>query len=74
MTVFDGLIWGGAVLTLAGVAALIWCVLTVARARRAGLDDAALRQRMRPVIAMNMGALALSMIGLLLVITGIMLG
>ncbi|GGF58126.1 hypothetical protein GCM10011402_07680 [Paracoccus acridae] len=74
MTVFDGLIWGGAALTLAGVAALIWCVLTVARARRAGLDDDALRQRMRPVIAVNMGALALSMIGLLLVITGIMLG
>ena len=74
MTVFDGLIWGGAALTLAGVAALIWCVLTVARARRAGLDDDALRQRMRPVIAVNMGALALSMIGLLLVITGIVLG
>jgi hypothetical protein len=46
----------------------------VARARRAGLDDAALRDRMRPVLAVNMGALALSMIGLLLVITGIVLG
>jgi hypothetical protein len=74
MTVFDGLIWSGAVLTLAGVAALIWCILAVARARRAGLDDAALRDRMRPVLAVNMGALALSMIGLLLVITGIVLG
>ena len=74
MTVFDGLIWGGAVLTLAGVAALIWCILAVTRARRAGLDDAALRDRMRPVLAVNMGALALSMIGVLLVITGIMLG
>ena len=74
MTVFDGLIWGGAVLTLAGVAALIWCILAVARARRAGLDDAALRDRMRPVLAVNMGALALSMIGLLLVVTGIVLG
>ena len=74
MTVFDGLIWGGAALTLAGVAALIWCILAVARARRAGLDDAALRDRMRPVLAVNMGALALSMIGLLLVITGIVLG
>jgi hypothetical protein len=68
------LIWGGAVLTLAGVAALIWCILAVARARRAGLHDAALRDRMRPVLAVNMGALALSMIGLLLVITGIVLG
>lgn len=74
MTVFDGLIWGGAVLTLAGVAALIWCILTVARARRAGLDDAALRERMRRVVAVNMGALALSMIGLMAVIVGILLG
>ncbi|WP_207100401.1 hypothetical protein [Paracoccus shandongensis] len=74
MTVFEGLIWGGAALTLAGVAALVWCIVTVARARRAGLDDAALRARMRPVLAVNMGALALSMMGLLLVITGIVLG
>ena len=74
MTVFDGLIWGGAVLTLAGVAALSWCILTVARARRAGLDDAALRERMRRVVAVNMGALALSMIGLMAVIVGILLG
>ncbi len=74
MTVFDGLIWGGAALTLAGVAALVWCIVAVARARRAGLDDAALRARMRPVLAVNMGALALSMIGLLLVIAGIALG
>ena len=74
MTVFDGLIWGGAALTLAGVVALGWCIVTVMRARRAGLDDAALRDRMRPVLAVNMGALALSMIGLLLVVTGIVLG
>ncbi|MTD98882.1 hypothetical protein GIY56_01110 [Paracoccus sp. YIM 132242] len=74
MRVFEGLIWGGAALTLAGVAALVWCILTVARARKAGLDDAALRERMRPVLAVNMGALALSMIGLLLVVTGIVLG
>lgn len=74
MTVFDGLIWGGAALTLAGVLALGWCVVTVARARNAGLDDAALRARMRPVLAVNMAALAVSVIGLLLVVAGIMLG
>lgn len=74
MTVFDWLIWGGAALTLAGVAALAWCIVTVARARRAGLDDAAMRERMRGVLAVNMGALAVSMIGLMLVIIGIVLG
>lgn len=74
MTVFDWLIWGGAALTLAGVAALIWCIATVARARSAGLDDAALRERMRRVVAVNMAALGASMIGLMAVIAGIMLG
>lgn len=74
MTVFEGLIWSGAALTLAGVAALIWCIAAVFRARKAGLDDAALRDRMRGVMAVNMAALGASMIGLLLVITGIMLG
>ena len=38
------------------------------------LDDAALREKMRGVLAVNMGALALSMIGLMAVIAGIMLG
>lgn len=74
MDLFDILIWLGAALALAGVAALLWCVVTVARARRAGLDDTALRDRMRRVLAVNMGALGLSMIGLLLVVTGIFLG
>lgn len=74
MTLFDGLIWGGAALTLAGVGALVWCILTVARARRAGLDDAALRERMQGVLAVNLAALAASFIGLMLVLTGILLG
>ena len=73
MTVFDMVIWGGALLTLAGLAALMWCIVTVARAKRAGLDDAALKARMRTVLAVNMGALAASTIGLMAVIAGIML-
>lgn len=74
MTVFDWVIWGGAALTIAGLLALIWCIVTVAKARRAGLDDAQLRTRMRGVLAVNMGALAASMIGLMLVVIGIVLG
>ncbi|MFD2814442.1 hypothetical protein ACFSYD_08175 [Paracoccus aerius] len=46
----------------------------MARARSAGLDDAALRERMRRVVAVNMAALGASMIGLMAVIAGIMLG
>ncbi|MFV0302772.1 MAG: hypothetical protein ACK5IP_18210 [Paracoccus sp. (in: a-proteobacteria)] len=74
MTVFDGLVWGGAGLTLLGVALLIWCIATVARARRAGLDDAALKDRMRRVLMVNIAALGASTIGLMAVVLGIFLG
>lgn len=74
MNVFDILIWLGAALTLIGVGALVWCVVMVARARQAGLEDEALRQRMRQMLVVNMAALGMSMIGLMLVITGIFLG
>ena len=74
MDIFQMLIWGGALLTLIGLAALIWCIATVMRARRAGLDDETLKQKMRSVLAVNMGALAASMLGLMIVVTGIMLG
>lgn len=73
MTLFDWIIWAGAALTLAGLAALVWCIWTVTRARRQGLDDAALRVRMRGVLAVNMAALAASTIGLMTVVVGIVL-
>ena len=74
MDMFEVIVWAGAALTLAGVFALIWCIVTVARARRAGLDDDAMRARMRSVLAVNMGALAASTVGLMLVVLGIFLG
>lgn len=74
MDIFEVVVWAGAALTLAGLAALIWCIVTVARARRAGLDDEALRARMKSVLAVNMGALAASTLGLMMVVLGIFLG
>ncbi|TRW98193.1 hypothetical protein FNJ84_05245 [Paracoccus sp. M683] len=73
MTVFDLLIWGGAALTLIGVGLLIWCIMTVARARKAGLNDQALKNKMRRVLAVNMAALGASTIGLMAVVLGIVL-
>ncbi|WP_299363855.1 hypothetical protein [uncultured Paracoccus sp.] len=74
MTVFDMLIWGGIILTSAGLAGILWCIVSVLRARRAGLDDAAMRARMRVVVAVNMAALAASLLGLMTVVLGVMLG
>ncbi|MFO1174117.1 MAG: hypothetical protein U1E48_02760 [Paracoccaceae bacterium] len=69
-----GLIWAGTAVTLLGLAGLIGCILTVARARKAGLDDAALKARLQRVVAWNMGALFVSVIGLMMVVVGIFLG
>lgn len=68
------LIWAGAAVTLAGVGGLMACVISVARARRAGLSEEALKARLQKVIALNLGALFLSAIGLMMVVIGIFLG
>jgi len=70
----DWMIWTGAAITLVGLVALVWCILLVARARRADLDEAAMKARLQSLVALNMGALAVSAIGLMLVIIGILLG
>ena len=74
MDIFAALVWIGAGLTLAGLAALVWCIVIVSRLRRSGLDDAAMRAGMRRAVAINMAALAASTLGLMLVIVGLMLG
>lgn len=64
----------GAVVSLAGVTGLIWCILLALRARREGLDDQAMRSRLQHVVMLNMGALGISGLGLMLVVAGIFLG
>jgi len=68
------LVWLGAAVSLIGLLGLFWCILVVFRAKKAGLDDAAMRKRLQSVVALNMGALCLSVLGLIMVIVGILLG
>ena len=70
----DMLIWIGAAVTLIGLGLLVWCILRVARARKSGLDEDAMRAELRRVVPLNTGALFLSVIGLMLVVLGITLG
>ncbi len=70
----DGLIWGGAAVSLLGLAGLIWCIVTVARARGRGLPDEELRAVIARVLPRNLAALFLSVIGLMMVVLGIFLG
>jgi uncharacterized membrane protein len=68
------MIWAGALLTLAGVAGLVYCILRAVRARRAGLEDAEMRAELQRVVLINTAALGLSVLGLALVVMGIVLG
>ncbi len=75
MTIWDGLIWGGTALTVIGLVALAWCIVTAARAKARIADDDQMRATMRKVVAVNMAAAGRPLgAGLMLVVLGIMLG
>lgn len=68
------LVWSGAVLTVAGLVGILWSARMVFAARRAAKDDADMRARMQRILPMNLGALFVSVIGLMAVILGVSLG
>jgi hypothetical protein len=67
------IVWIGAALTLVGLGMLIWCIVSVAKAKRAGLTEEALKTRLQKIVALNLAALGVSGIGLATVILGIVL-
>lgn len=54
----------GITLTVLGLAGIVWTIVAVARARRSGLDDEALRGRMQRILPVNIAALMMSLMGL----------
>ncbi|QPM89105.1 hypothetical protein [Pseudooceanicola algae] len=70
----EWLIWTGTLVSLIGLTSLFWSIIKVAQAKRAQLDDAALREAIRRAMPFNMGGLALSVLGLMAVMVGISLG
>ena len=67
-------VWGGAALSMLGLVGIIYSIVAVSRAKKAGLSDDELRTRIGYILPLNLGALFVSMIGLMTVIIGIMLG
>lgn len=67
-------VWIGAALTVVGLVGIIYSIVTVVRAKRAGLPDTELRERLARILPVNLIALFVSMIGLMAVIIGVMLG
>ncbi|MEM6305806.1 MAG: hypothetical protein AAF744_13895 [Pseudomonadota bacterium] len=70
----DWVIWTGTAISVLGLMGLISCILKVARAKRAKLDDEAMRATLGKIVPFNLAALFLSVIGLMIVIVGISLG
>ena len=73
-SLFDIIVWSGAAISMLGLGILIYCILRVGRAKKAGLDDEAMREELKKVLPINLGALFISVIGLMMVIVGISLG
>jgi hypothetical protein len=74
LSALDALIWAGTALSLVGLLGLVYCIARVSRAKRARLDDDAMRAELKKVVPLNLGALFVSVIGLMTVIIGIFLG
>ncbi|WP_420860659.1 hypothetical protein [Algirhabdus cladophorae] len=70
----QALIWIGALISLIGMIGIIYCIFKVSRAKKANLDDEAMRAAVQAVVPVNLAALFLSVIGLMMVVIGIMLG
>ena len=63
----------GTIVTLLGLAILIWCILRVAQARKTIKNDIEMRGKLQKMATMNMIALFLSFVGLMIVIFGVIL-
>ncbi|AXI47067.1 hypothetical protein C1J03_14205 [Sulfitobacter sp. SK012] len=70
---FEMLIWAGTAVSLLGLLGLIWCIWQVSRAKRAKLPEEDMRAVLKKALPLNLGALFLSVIGLMMVIIGVFL-
>ncbi len=68
------LIWAGAAVSAIGLIGIFYCIAIALKAKRANLPDAEMRARLQRIVLLNMAALLLSMVGLMMVVAGIILG
>ncbi len=64
----------GTVVSVIGLGGLVYCIVAIFRARRAGLSDDALRSRLARLVPLNLGALLLSFTGLGMILVGALMG
>ncbi|MCF2904274.1 hypothetical protein L0666_04695 [Octadecabacter sp. CECT 8868] len=64
----------GALLSLVGIIGIIWSVVKVRRAKANSATDEELRAKIQAVLPLNLGAFLLSVLGLMCVVVGVILG
>ena len=69
----EWLVYIGTGLAVFGLAALGYCIFAAITAKREGLPDPELRARLQRIVGINMGALLMSVIGLMSVVLGVFL-
>ncbi|NDV00917.1 hypothetical protein [Pseudoroseicyclus tamaricis] len=67
------LVWIGAAMAVIGLAGILYSLVRALGARRAKLDDEAMRARLQPLVPINIGAFLFSFLGLCLVVVGVVL-
>ena len=72
-SIFEMIVWAGAGISAIGLVGIIWSILRVARARKAGLSDDEMKAVLQSIIPLNLGSLMLSILGLMMVGVGIAL-
>ena len=70
----EWLVWIGAAISTIGLVGIIYSIVAVTSAKKADLDDDALRARLTKILPINIGSLLFSILGLMMVVTGILLG
>lgn len=70
-SIFEIIIWAGATVSVIGLLGIIWCIVRVMRARRAQLSEEDMQSTLQSILPINLGALFLSVIGLMMVGLGI---
>ncbi|MEJ6395197.1 hypothetical protein V8J82_18195 [Gymnodinialimonas sp. 2305UL16-5] len=70
----DWLVIAGTALTVVGLGLLGYCIFSAVQVKRSDLDDETMRANLQKIVAVNMGALFLSVLGLMIVVVGVMLG
>jgi len=67
------LIYIGATTSAVGLIGLLYCIFLALKAKRLTGDEEAMRAQLQKIVPLNMGALFLSILGLMMVVIGVLL-